>query len=61
MHCTWVYNNEFFYYKVVTCNARDKLLLAKSTKNVFREINFINLKTSGGYIAKLKPQGSVYN
>ena len=55
MHCTWVYNNEFFYHKVVICNARDKFLLAKSTKNVLRGINFTNLKTSGGYIAKLKP------
>jgi hypothetical protein len=41
---------------VVTCNARDKFLLAKSTKNVLRRINFINLKISGGYIAKSKPQ-----
>ena len=47
----------FFYYKVVTCNARDKFLLAKSTKNVLREVNFTNLKTPGGYIAKSKPQG----
>jgi hypothetical protein len=55
MHCTWVYNNEFFYYKVIICNARDKVLQAKLTKNVFRWVNFTNLKTSGGYIAKLKP------
>jgi hypothetical protein len=32
-------------------------LLAKLTqKNVPREVNFTNLKTSNGYIAKLKPQ-----
>jgi hypothetical protein len=41
---------------VVTCNARDKFLLAKSTKKVFRRVNFTNLKTSGGYIIKSKPQ-----
>ena len=65
----WVYNNEFFYYKVVTCNALvvtcnalDKFLLAKSTKNVLRDVNFTNLKTLGGYIAKSKPpKGSVCN
>ena len=57
MHYTWVYNNEFFYYKAVTCNARDKFLLAKSTKNILRGVNFTNLKTYVGYIAKLKPQG----
>ena len=42
---------------MVTYNARDKFLLAKSTKKVFRRVNFINLKTSGGYIAKSKTQG----
>ena len=42
---------------MVTYNARDKFLLAKSTKKVFTRVNFINLKTSGGYIAKLKTQG----
>jgi hypothetical protein len=57
MHCTWVYNNEFFYYKVVTCNARDKFLLAKSAKKILRMVNFTNLKTPGGYIAKSKSQG----
>jgi hypothetical protein len=41
---------------VVTYNARDKFLLAKSTKNVLRGVNFTNLKTPGGYIAKSKPQ-----
>jgi hypothetical protein len=56
MHCTWVYNNEFFYYKVVTCNTRDKFLLTKSTKNVLRGINLTNLKISSGYIIKSKPQ-----
>ena len=56
MHCIWVYNNKFFYYKLVTCNARDKFLLAKSTKNVLRMINFTHLKTLDGYIAKSKPQ-----
>ena len=61
MHCTWVYNNEFFYYKVVIYNAPDKFLLAKLTKNVLRGVNFTNLKTSSGYIAKSKPQESVYN
>jgi hypothetical protein len=46
MYCTWVYNNEFFYYKVVICNARDKFLLAKSIrKNLLRGVNFTNLKT----------------
>ena len=57
MHYTWVYNNEFFYYKVVTCNAHDKFLLTKSTKNVLGEVNFTNLKISGGYIIKSKSQG----
>ena len=57
MHCIWVYNNEFFYYKVVTYNARDKFLLAKSAKKVFRRVNFTNLKTSGDYITKSKSQG----
>ena len=42
---------------MVTYSARDKFLLAKSTKNVLRDINFTNLKTPGGYIAKSKPQG----
>jgi hypothetical protein len=42
---------------MVTCNTRDKFLLAKSTKKVFRKVNFTNLKTQGGYIAKSKPQG----
>jgi hypothetical protein len=42
---------------VVTCNARDKFLLAKLTKKVLRMVNFTNLKTSGGYIAKSKSQG----
>jgi hypothetical protein len=32
-------------------------LLAKLTKNILRGVNFTNLKTTGGYIAKLKPQG----
>ena len=55
MHCTWVYNNEFFYYKVVICNAHDKFLLVKSAKNILRGVNFTNLKTYGGYITKSKP------
>jgi hypothetical protein len=42
---------------VVTCNACDKFLLAKSTKNVLGGVNFTNLKTPGGYIAKSKLQG----
>ncbi len=54
MHCIWVYNNEFFYCKVVICNARDKFLLTKLIKNVLRGVNFTNLKTPGGYIAKSK-------
>ena len=41
---------------MVTCNARDKFLLVKSTKNALRVVNFTNLKTSGDYIAKSKPQ-----
>jgi hypothetical protein len=61
MYCTWIYNNEFFYYKVVTCNARDKFLLTKSTKNVFRWVNFTNLKTSVDYIAKSKPYKFICN
>jgi hypothetical protein len=32
-------------------------LLAKLTKNILRGVNFTNLKTPGGYIAKSKPQG----
>ena len=32
-------------------------MLAKLTKNILRGVNFTNLKTSGGYIAKSKPQG----
>jgi hypothetical protein len=52
MHCTWVYNNEFFYYKVVI-----QILLAKLIKNILRGVNFTNLKTSSGYIVKSKPQG----
>jgi hypothetical protein len=42
---------------VIICNARDKFLLAKSTKKVLRRVNFTNLKTPDGYIAKSKPQG----
>jgi hypothetical protein len=42
---------------MVTCNARDKFLLAKSTKNVLKWVNFTNLKTPDGYIAKSKLQG----
>ena len=33
------------------------MLLAKLTKYILRGVNFTNLKTSGGYIAKSKPQG----
>ena len=40
---------------MVTCNARDKFLLAKSTKKVLRRVNFTNLKILGGYIVKSKP------
>jgi hypothetical protein len=36
---------------------KDAILLAKLTKNIFKEVNFTNLKTPGGYIAKSKPQG----
>jgi hypothetical protein len=32
-------------------------LLAKVIKNILRGVNFTNLKTPGGYIAKSKPQG----
>ena len=38
-----------------------QILLAKLTKNILRGINFTNLKTSGGYIAKSKPRRSVCN
>ena len=31
-------------------------MLAKLTKNILRGVNFTNLKTRGGYIAKSKPQ-----
>ena len=41
---------------MVTYNARDKFVLAKSTKKVFRMVNFTNLKIPSGYIAKSKPQ-----
>ena len=41
---------------MVTCNAHDKFLLAKLTKNVLRRVTFTNLIISGGYIAKSKPQ-----
>ena len=40
---------------MVTCNASDKFLLAKSKKKVLRRVNFTNLKTLDGYIAKSKP------
>ena len=33
------------------------MLLAKLTKYILRGVNFTNLKTSGDYIAKSKPQG----
>jgi hypothetical protein len=33
-----------------------QILLTKLTKNVLKEVNFTNLKTSSGYITKLKPQ-----
>ena len=42
-------------------NVRDKFLLAKMTKNELKWVNFINLKTSGGYIVKSKSMGSVCN
>ena len=42
---------------MVTCNAHDKFLLVKSIKKVLRRVNFTNLKTPNGYIAKSKPQG----
>ena len=32
-------------------------MLAKLIKNILRGVNFTNLKTPGGYIAKSKPQG----
>ena len=51
----------FFYYNVFTCNAHDKFLLTKSTKNIFRGVNFTNLKNQDSYIAKSKPRGSVCN
>ena len=38
-------------------NVRDKFLLAKMIKNELKGVNFINLKTLGGYIAKSKSQG----
>ncbi len=42
---------------MITCNACDKFLLAKLTKNVLGDVNFTHLKTSGGYITKSKSQG----
>ena len=42
---------------MVTCNIRDKFLLAKSTKKLLKRVNFTNLKTPGDYIAKSKSQG----
>ena len=41
---------------MVTCNTLDKFLLAKLTKKILKGVNFTNLKTLGGYIAKSKPQ-----
>ena len=41
---------------MVKCNTRDIFLLTKSTKKVLRRVNFINLKTSYGFIAKSKSQ-----
>ena len=43
------------------CNVSDKFLIAKSIKkkNVLRRVNFTNLKPRCGYIAKLKPHGSI--
>ena len=32
--------------------------VSKIDKNILRRVNFTNLKTSGGYIAKSKPQGA---
>ena len=46
---------------MVICNARNKFLLAKSTKNILRGVNFTNLKTLGNYITKSKPHRSIYN
>ena len=31
--------------------------VSKIEKNILRGVNFTNLKTPGGYIAKSKPQG----
>ena len=42
---------------MVICNTRDKFILAKSTKNILRGVNFTNLKISNGSIAKSKSQG----
>ena len=42
------------YYKS-NYNACDKFLLAESTKNIPKMVNFTNLKTSYGHIVKLKP------
>ena len=54
----WPLNNKKNHYYKPKYNASDKFLLAKlkKKKKCIRGVNFINLKNSGGYIAKLKPQ-----
>ena len=41
---------------MVTCNERDKFLLTKLTKNIFKKVNFTHLKNLKGYITKSKPR-----
>ena len=46
---------------MVTCNACDKFLLVKSTKNVLRGVNFTNLKTQGLFAIDPNPRGWLCN
>ena len=57
MHCTWVYNNKFFIIKLLHIMHMTNFVSKKLTKNILRGVNFTNLKTLSGYIAKSKPQG----
>ena len=48
--------NKNLLHKVIIYTTRDKFLLTKLTKNIFKEINFINLKISNNYSVKSKSQ-----
>jgi hypothetical protein len=53
MHYTWVYNNKFFIIKW-SHTMHMTNFVSKIDKNILRGVNFTNLKTPGGYIAKSK-------